>query len=145
MQSRPSPASNSADRTTTMLLIILIIYLISVTGFAIFLFLVVFLGENFLLNVVQPIWEVFEFSLMMNACTNFVLLVLMSEKFRQTYSRIFCSPAQTYLRNMSTSQKTTSETEAQSSVARQRKSSLFSLVKFRSRVTGTMESDAYLI
>ena len=85
----PHP-SRETDRTTKMLLAILMLYVISELPYGIAILLMGILGSEFQSNVFAPLWEVFDILILFNAGANFLLLVSMSRMFRETFCQIFC-------------------------------------------------------
>lgn len=77
------------DRTTRMLLVILLMFVSSELPTGITILLMGIYGSRFQNNVNAPLWEVLEIMALFTSGVNFILLVSMSRKFRQTFCVIF--------------------------------------------------------
>lgn len=89
----PSAAQQSqsqSDRTTRMLLAILILFLITEFPSGILALASGIFGEPFFLNVYQPLGEIIDILALINSGINFILYCCMSRLFRKTFCKIFC-------------------------------------------------------
>ena len=82
-------SSSQSDRTTKMLLAILLLYLLTEMPNGIITLLVGLLGESFQYNVYNPLGEIFDILALINSGINFILLASMSRLFRKTFCKIF--------------------------------------------------------
>lgn len=82
-------SSSQSDRTTKMLLAILLLYLVTEMPNGIISLLVGLLGEPFQDNVYMPLGEIFDILALINSGINFILLASMSRLFRKTFCKIF--------------------------------------------------------
>lgn len=82
-------SSSQSDRTTKMLLAILLLYLLTEAPNGIISLLVGLLGEDFQNNVYLPLGEIFDILALINSGINFILLASMSRLFRKTFCKIF--------------------------------------------------------
>ncbi|XP_074599409.1 uncharacterized protein LOC141853819 [Brevipalpus obovatus] len=90
-----SPASSSSvvhDRTTRMLLAVLLIFLITEFPSGILTILGSFYGQEFIMNVYSPLGDMMDLLALFNSAVNFILYCIMSRQFRSTFHEIFCDP-----------------------------------------------------
>jgi Serpentine type 7TM GPCR chemoreceptor Srw len=80
----------SSDRTTRMLLAILLLFLITEFPSGILALLCGLLGENFAYYVYVNLGEVMDLLVLTNSAINFILYCTMSRKFRKTFTKLFC-------------------------------------------------------
>jgi hypothetical protein len=78
-----------ADRTTRMLLAVLILFLITELPQGILGLLSALHGDQFFTNCYAPLGELMDFLALLNSAINFVLYCNMSKKFRQTFTATF--------------------------------------------------------
>lgn len=88
-QSRNSSSTSQSDRTTRMLLAILLLFLLTEFPSGVVTLLSGVMGENFQNNVYQPLGEVFDILALVNSAINFILYCVMSRLFRKTFCKIF--------------------------------------------------------
>ena len=98
-------AKKKKDKTTLMLLVILVIYLLGELPVGILYFLLGILDDDFRDCVYQPLGELMDIVVLTETGVNFVLLVIMSRQFRQTFRQIFCP--RDYIRRFSRRQRHT--------------------------------------
>ena len=77
------------DRTTRMLLAVLILFLITEFPQGILALLSGILGDNFFRNCYGHLGEVMDILALINGAINFILYCAMSRQFRQTFRRLF--------------------------------------------------------
>lgn len=77
------------DRTTTMLLAVLLLFLLTEFPQGILGLLSVWFGENFFQNCYQKLGEVMDILALINSAINFILYCTMSRQFRSTFSALF--------------------------------------------------------
>ncbi|CAG7834079.1 unnamed protein product [Allacma fusca] len=80
---------SSSDRTTKMLLAVLVLFLITEFPQGIMALLSVLLGEQFFKECYVPLGDLMDFIALLNSAINFILYCVMSKKFRETFSQIF--------------------------------------------------------
>lgn len=80
----------ATDRTTNLLVIILILFLISELPLGILGMLSAILGKQFFMSCYFPVGEMMDMLALTNSGLNFILYCLMSSQFRKTLSTIFC-------------------------------------------------------
>lgn len=81
--------ASPSDRTTKMLLAILLFFLMSELPNGLVYLLIGILGDEFTDSVYQPLGDVFDELALINASINFILLATMSRVFRKTFCGIF--------------------------------------------------------
>lgn len=86
-----SSSSSQTDRTTKMLLTILIFFIVSEFPTGVVYLLIGLLGEEFQDSVYQPLGDIFDILALINASITFILLATMSRQFRKTFRKTFCS------------------------------------------------------
>lgn len=84
-------------RTTSMLLVVIVLFLLTELPQGILIMCCIFL-ENFFENVYIPLGDVMDVLALLNNSINFVLYCTMSQEFRRTFIRLFCSPSVVRLR-----------------------------------------------
>ncbi|XP_063227091.1 G-protein coupled receptor dmsr-1-like [Bacillus rossius redtenbacheri] len=77
------------DRTTRMLLAVLLLFLITEFPQGILGLLSVFLGEAFFSSCYVPLGELMDILALVNSAVNFILYCSMSRQFRATFSQVF--------------------------------------------------------
>ncbi|UYV78086.1 dmsr-8 [Cordylochernes scorpioides] len=82
-------ADKSCDRTTRMLLAVLLLFLITEFPSGILSLLSGILGKEFFKNVYMNFGEVMDILAMTNSAVNFILYCSMSRQFRDTFKRLF--------------------------------------------------------
>ena len=82
-------SSSQSNRTTKMLLAILLFFLVSELPTGIVYLLIGLLGDEFRDSVYQPLGDIFDILALVNASINFILLATMSRLFRKTFCKIF--------------------------------------------------------
>lgn len=87
--SRSSVKKKQSDRTTKMLLTVLLLFLITEFPQAIMGFLMALKGDDFLNQCYIPLGELMDMLALVNAGVNFVLYCCMSRQFRVTFSLLF--------------------------------------------------------
>ncbi|KAH1004172.1 G-protein coupled receptor dmsr-1-like [Dendroctonus ponderosae] len=80
---------NQADRTTNMLLAVLILFLITEFPQAILGLISAILGEAFLEECYAPLGDVMDIMALINSSINFILYCTMSRQFRSTFQEMF--------------------------------------------------------
>lgn len=85
-----SQANINPSRTTVMLLIVIILFLLTELPQAILIMCCVFV-DNFFENVYIPLGDVMDTLALLNNSVNFVLYCTMSYEFRSTFVNLFCS------------------------------------------------------
>lgn len=92
-QFKPGSAAHAAvkqsDRTTKMLLVILILFLITEFPSGILALMVGIYGDVFQQEVYEPLGEIFDALALINSSINFILYCLMSRMFRKNFCQIF--------------------------------------------------------
>ncbi|KAA3679942.1 uncharacterized protein DEA37_0014935 [Paragonimus westermani] len=78
-------------RMTRLLLAVVFIFIIALLPQAILLFLNGLLGNCFTDNVYNNLGDLTDLLTIVNSCINFVLYCSMSQQFRTTFLRLFCS------------------------------------------------------
>ena len=79
-----------SDRTTRMLLAVLLIFLITEFPNGIIFLLSGILGEIFYQNVCLKVGEILDILALINSSANFILYCTMSRMFRTTFTRMYC-------------------------------------------------------
>ncbi|GAB6031340.1 hypothetical protein CHUAL_009124 [Chamberlinius hualienensis] len=82
-------ADRSCDRTTRMLLAILLLFLLTEFPQGILALLSGILGEKFYESCVQSFAEIVDLLALINSAINFILYCVMSKQFRQTFRQLF--------------------------------------------------------
>ena len=82
-------SSEKHDRTTRMLLAVLVLFLATEFPQGILALLSGILGEEFFTNCYRHLGELMDILALINGAINFLLYCVMSRQFRQTFSRIF--------------------------------------------------------
>jgi H+/gluconate symporter-like permease len=85
---------NRANRTTKMLLAILLLFLITELPQGLFGVFSAFLHEDFYLFCYQKMGDIFDFLALINSSINFILYCFMSTPFRKTFKNIFFTSCQ---------------------------------------------------
>jgi hypothetical protein len=83
-------AQQSSDRTTKMLIAVLIMFLVCEFPSGILALLSGLLGKVFFRNVYNNFGDLMDMLALINSAVNFVLYCLMSQQFRKTFSKLFC-------------------------------------------------------
>ena len=83
--------SIDTSRTTVMLLIVIVLFLITELPQGVLILCCIFL-EKFFDNVYVPLGDFMDIIALVNSGINFVLYCTMSHEFRKTFTRLFCSP-----------------------------------------------------
>ncbi len=83
-------AQQSSDRTTKMLIAVLIMFLVCEFPSGILALLSGLLGKVFFRNVYNRFGDLMDMLALINSAVNFVLYCLMSQQFRKTFSKLFC-------------------------------------------------------
>lgn len=83
-------SSQTHDRTTRMLLAVLLIFLLTELPSGIITFLSVIYGDEFFKHVYTPLGDLLDFLAMINSAVNFILYCTMSRQFRITFRKTFC-------------------------------------------------------
>lgn len=83
-------SSGNSDRTTRMLIAVLIMFLICEFPSGILALLSGILGKLFFKNVYNNFGDLMDMLALINSAVNFVLYCLMSQQFRKTFSHLFC-------------------------------------------------------
>ena len=78
------------SRTTVMLLIVIVLFLITELPQGVLILCCIFL-EGFFDNVYVPLGDFMDIIALVNSGINFVLYCTMSQEFRKTFVRLFCS------------------------------------------------------
>lgn len=81
--------SEKHDRTTRMLLAVLVLFLVTEFPQGILALLSGILGDAFFTNCYRHLGELTDILALINGAINFILYCVMSRQFRQTFSRIF--------------------------------------------------------
>ncbi|XP_067144633.1 G-protein coupled receptor dmsr-1-like [Centruroides vittatus] len=84
-----SECDKSCDRTTRMLLAVLLLFLVTEFPSGILALLSGILGKDFFDNVYQNFGEVMDFLALVNSAINFFLYCSMSRQFRDTFAKLF--------------------------------------------------------
>jgi hypothetical protein len=85
----PGNGSEKHDRTTRMLLAVLVLFLVTEFPQGILALLSGILGDAFFTNCYRHLGELTDILALINGAINFLLYCVMSRQFRQTFSRIF--------------------------------------------------------
>lgn len=85
----PGSGSEKHDRTTRMLLAVLVLFLLTEFPQGILALLSGILGDAFFTNCYRHLGELTDILALINGAINFILYCVMSRQFRQTFSRIF--------------------------------------------------------
>lgn len=88
---RTGNSCQPSDRTTKMLLAVLLLFLLTEFPSGILTLLSGIMGEAFFQNVYQPLGELIDILALINSGINFILYCAMSRLFRKTFSKVFCS------------------------------------------------------
>ncbi|RWS28231.1 FMRFamide receptor-like protein [Leptotrombidium deliense] len=83
-------SGHPSDRTTRMLLSVLLLFLLTETPCGIVALLSAIIGPGFYENVYHPLGEVFDIMALTNSAINFILYCSMSRLFRVTFCKLFC-------------------------------------------------------
>lgn len=86
---RPSKSERRADRTTRMLVAILLLFLITEIPQGILGLMSGIFGECFFRNCYHNFGEVMDILALLNGAINFILYCAMSRQFRMTFSQLF--------------------------------------------------------
>ncbi|XP_013783423.2 sex peptide receptor-like [Limulus polyphemus] len=89
LKNRNTSCKPTTDRTTKMLLVVLLVFLLTEFPTGILALLCGILGKVFFVNVYHNLGEVMDIMALINSGVNFILYCTMSRKFRQTFARIF--------------------------------------------------------
>jgi hypothetical protein len=81
---------SGGDRTTRMLLAVLLLFLGTEFPQGILGLLSVLLDESFFRTCYIPLGDILDFAALSNSALNFILYAAMSNKFRQTFVETFC-------------------------------------------------------
>lgn len=87
--------SHHSDRTTRMLLAILILFLITEMPSGLLALASGILGEEFFQSVYHPLGNILDILALINSGINFILYCCMSRLFRTTFAKIFCIKSST--------------------------------------------------
>lgn len=87
--SRVLEKERQTDRTTRMLLAVLLLFLLTEFPQGILGLLSVWFGDNFFKNCYQKLGEVMDILALINSAINFILYCAMSRQFRSTFSLLF--------------------------------------------------------
>lgn len=97
---RPSKNEKHADRTTRMLVAVLLLFLITEIPQGVLGLLSGILGDCFFRNCYHNFGEVMDILALLNGAINFILYCLMSRQFRTSFEQLFkpkimkkCQPA----------------------------------------------------
>ncbi|KAH7637146.1 sex peptide receptor-like [Dermatophagoides farinae] len=85
-----SSSSGNSERTTRMLIAVLIMFLVCEFPSGILALLSGILGKSFFKNVYGNFGDLMDMLALINSAVNFVLYCLMSQQFRKTFSQLFC-------------------------------------------------------
>ncbi|CAG2110456.1 unnamed protein product, partial [Medioppia subpectinata] len=88
-------AQQSSDRTTKMLIAILIMFLVCEFPSGILALLSGIFGKIFFNNVYNKFGDLMDMLALINSAVNFVLYCLMSQQFRNTFTKLFCMKYET--------------------------------------------------
>ncbi len=83
--------SQNCDRTTRMLLAILLLFLATEFPSGLIALLSGILGDEFTLNVYHNFGELMDLLALINSAINFILYCTMSRQFRKTFTKLFCT------------------------------------------------------
>ena len=83
--------SQHCDRTTRMLLAILLLFLITEFPSGLIALLSGILGEEFHMNIYHSLGELMDLLALINSAVNFILYCTMSRQFRKTFTKLFCT------------------------------------------------------
>lgn len=86
----PTGHSNQSDRTTKMLLAILLLFLFTEFPSGILVLLSGIIGDKFFQSVYTPLGELLDILALLNSAINFILYCSMSTVFRNTFVKLFC-------------------------------------------------------
>lgn len=89
----------SSDRTTKMLIAVLIMFLVCEFPSGILALLSGILGKLFINNVYRNFGDLMDMLALINSAVNFVLYCLMSQQFRKTFSKLFCLKSEVDIRH----------------------------------------------
>lgn len=84
-----SQSSGQGDRTTRMLLAVLLVFLVTEFPTGLLVLLSGFFGESFFRNVYSPLGDLLDLLALINSAINFILYCSMSKQFRNTFSKLF--------------------------------------------------------
>lgn len=82
--------SSQSDRTTRMLVAILLLFLLTEFPSGILVLLSGIIGDKFFQQVYTPLGELLDILALINSAINFILYCSMSAVFRQTFVELFC-------------------------------------------------------
>ncbi|XP_015793299.1 uncharacterized protein LOC107369832 [Tetranychus urticae] len=85
----PASGTTQSDRTTRMLLGILLLFLATEFPTGFIALLTGILGDDFFHNVYYPLGDILDTLALINSAVNFVLYCTMSEQFRYTFAKLF--------------------------------------------------------
>lgn len=88
-------SQQSGDRTTKMLIAILIMFLVCEFPSGILALLSGIFGKIFFNNVYSKFGDLMDMLALINSAVNFVLYCLMSQQFRKTFTKLFCMKYET--------------------------------------------------
>ena len=88
-------SQQSGDRTTKMLIAILIMFLVCEFPSGILALLSGIFGKLFFNNVYNKFGDLMDMLALINSAVNFVLYCLMSQQFRKTFTKLFCMKYET--------------------------------------------------
>lgn len=91
-------SQQNSDRTTRMLIAVLLVFIICEFPSGILALLSGILGKNFFKNVYNNFGDLMDMLALINSAVNFVLYCLMSQQFRKTFSNLFFFHADNDLR-----------------------------------------------
>ena len=117
---RRGSSGAAADQKTRILLAIMICYFASILLFGISMPLVIALGNDFKTNVFDPLCIVFELFGFINSVATFVLLISMSQLFRETFWKLFWPDIGRFRRFSPTSSGPSSSENRKSNLPKQR-------------------------
>ncbi|RWS24013.1 putative G-protein coupled receptor-like protein [Leptotrombidium deliense] len=86
-----SSSSQSSDRTTRMLLAVLLLFLITEFPSGILVLISGIIGERFHREYYSPLGELLDMLALVNSAINFILYCSMSRLFRKTFTKLFCT------------------------------------------------------
>lgn len=89
MPRRPSRSEKRANRTTKMLVAVLLLFLVTEIPQGILFLLSGVLGNSFFLNCYNNLGEVMDILALLNGAINFILYCSMSRQFRTTFGQLF--------------------------------------------------------
>lgn len=117
-----SPSQQEADQKTRMLLAIVLFYLASVSPFAIAVPTFLAVGREFQMYVFDPLFIVFDMIALCSNLTLFILLLLMSKMFRDTFNKMIWSKI-TVFKKQGTEKALTKESDEHSKETSEERSS----------------------